>query len=214
MAVRYYDNALLKKIRDWVIDPNINILGPEDTRQLFAIKSDRDKDKALKLPLIVLSRTSYCDLINPNKQALSYDGGHFQANDQKSGVLNAIPIKISYELSIYTRYFDEADEYARNFAFNLINYPSVEINIPYQNANITHRSKISLNNRITDNSNQSNRLAPDQFYRISLNFDINDAYLFSIPILRNYKVLEDAEVSIWNDITNSEEHDTINREDM
>lgn len=205
MAIRYYDDALLKKIRGWVIDPRMNIIGPEDTKEAFAINSDRTHDKPLTLPLIILSRSNYCEIINPNKQALSYDGGHFQANDHRSGVLNAIPIKISYQLDIYTKHYTEADEYARNFAFNLINYPSVEISIPYQNANITHRSKISLNNRIADNSNQSNRLAPDQFYRISLNFDINDAYLFSIPIMYNYEILEDAEVRIWNDITNSEE---------
>ena len=205
MAVRYYDEALVNKIRNWVIDPNMNIISPSDTKQFFALNSDRDKDAPLKLPAIVLSRDNYCELINPNKQALSYDGGHVKATETKSAVLNAIPIKISYELSIYTRYFDEADEYARNFAFNLINYPSVDINIPYQGANIPHRSTISLNNRISDNSNQSSRLAPDQYYRISLNFDINDAYLFSVPIMYNYDTEEDTKVSFWNDIKNHEE---------
>ena len=203
MAVRYYDNELLNKIRSWVIDPNMKILGPADARQFFQQRADRTHDKALALPQIVLSRTGYCDINNPNKQALSYDGGHIETvSDRRSGVLNAIPIKISYELSIYTRYFDEADEYARNFAFNLINYPSVDINIPYQGANIPHRSTIDLNNRISDNSNQSGRLAPDQYYRISLSFDINDAYLFSIPILYNYETADDGSVHIYNDVTN------------
>ena len=200
MAVRYYDEALVNKIRNWVIDPNMNIISPADTKQFFALNSDRSKDAPLKLPAIVLSRNNYCEIINPNKQALSYDGGHIKANEMKSAVLNAIPIKISYELSIYTRYFDEADEYARNFAFNLINYPSVDINIPYQGANIPHRSTIDLNNRITDNSNQTNRLAPDQYYRISLNFDINDAYLFSVPIMYNYDNSDDSDIYIYNDI--------------
>ena len=97
MAIRYYDEALLKKIKDWVIDPKMNILGPTDTKQTFAINSDRTKDAALKLPLITLSRENYCEIVNPNKQALSYDGGHINiVSESRSGVLNAIPIKISY----------------------------------------------------------------------------------------------------------------------
>ena len=78
----------------------------------------------------------------------------------------------------------------------------MDINIPYQGANIPHRSTIDLNNRISDNSNQSGRLAPDQYYRISLSFDINDAYLFSIPILYNYETADDGSVHIYNDVTN------------
>ena len=205
MAIRYYDEALLKKIKDWVIDPKMNIIGPTDTKQMLAINSDRDKDSPLKLPMIVLSRDNYCEIANPNKQALSYDGGHIDiVSEKRSGVLNAIPIKISYQLDVYSRYFDEADEYIRNFVFNLINYPTVIINIPYQGTNIKRQVRISLNNRITDNSNQSNRLAPDQFYRISLNFDINDAYLFSIPIMYNYEIDEGTEIKVLEEITNSE----------
>lgn len=177
------------------------MLGPDESRQFFQQLADRTKDKPLSLPQIVLSRAGYCDLNNPNKQALSYDGGHIEiVNERRSGVLNAIPIKLSYQLDIYTRYFEEADEYARNFIFNLINYPSLEINIPYQNANIKHKSQITLNPRITDNSNNSGRLAIDQFSRVSINFDINDAYLFSIPIMYNYDV-DESSYLIYNDIT-------------
>ena len=201
MSIRYYDDALLKKIRDWVIDPKVNILGPTDPRQTFALNSDRTKDKALTLPLISLSRVGYCDIQNPAKKALSYDGGHFKANDERSGVLNAVPIKLSYQLDIYTKHYVEADEYARNFIFNLINYPTVTINIPYQNANIKHNSTINLNGRVSDNSDQNGRLAPDQFYKISLNFDINDAYMFSIPVMYNYEILEDSSI-LMQDNTN------------
>ena len=179
-----------------MIDPNVNILSPSEAKDTFRIISDRNNDEALKLPLIVLSRSEYCELINPNKQALSYDGGHIKASEQKSSVLNAIPIRISYELSIYTRYFEECDEYARNFAFNLIDYPNVEINIPYQGVDIKHKSSIVLDPRIADNSNGSGRLSPDQFYRISFNFDLVDAYLFSVPYLYNYYLDYDGNVRV------------------
>lgn len=200
MAVRYYDEALIEKIKRWVIDPKMKILGPSEARELFRQNSDRDFDKAMTLPLIVLSRDNYCEINNSNKQALSYDGGHIDiVNEKRSGVLNAIPIKLTYELSIYTRYFEEADEYARNFIFNLINYPTLDINIPYQNANIAHRSKIYLDNRVIDNSGNSGRLARDQYSKISLTLEINDAYLFSIPILYNWDIVEETQIGFEED---------------
>ena len=204
MSVRYYDEALVNKIKRWVIDPNMKILGPNEAKQMWRIESDRDFDKAMTLPLITLTRDGYCEVINTNKQALSYDGGHIDiVSERKSGVLNAIPIKLSYELSVYTRYFDEADEYARNFIFNLVNYPTVDINIPYQNANIMHRSKIYLNNRVEDNLND--KLVRDQFTRITLSLDINDAYLFSIPIYYNYEMDDSGDIYVVNDLNEVEE---------
>ena len=199
MAVRYYDEALLKKIRDWIIDPGVKVLSPTESREMLQMNADRTRDVPLSLPMVTLSRENYCEIINPNKQALSYDGGHIDiVSEKRSAVLNAIPIRISYELSIYARYFEEADEYARNFIFNLINYPTVDIVIPYQNTNITHRSKIALNGRVADNSSSS-RLARDQLSRISIEFDVNDAYLFSIPVMYNYNIVDDGSVKVVTD---------------
>ena len=206
MSVRYYDKAMVDKIKRWVIDPKMRVLGPSEAKALFQQNSDRDLDKAMSLPVIVLSRDNYCEVVNTNKQALSYDGGHIDiVSEKKSGVLNAIPIRLSYTLSIYTRFFEEADEYARNFIFNLVNYPTVDINIPYQNANIAHRSKIYLNNRVEDNSNSSGRLSQDQFTRITLSLDINDAYMFSIPIYYNYEYDDSGDIYVVNDSNKVEE---------
>lgn len=206
MSVRYYDKAMVDKIKRWVIDPKMRVLGPSEAKALFQQNSDRDLDKAMSLPVMVLSRDNYCEVVNTNKQALSYDGGHIDiVSEKKSGTLNAIPIKLSYTLSIYTRFFEEADEYARNFIFNLVNYPTVDINIPYQNANIIHRSKIYLNNRVEDNSNSSGRLSQDQFTRITLSLDINDAYMFSIPIYYNYDIDDSGDIYVVNDSNKVEE---------
>lgn len=206
MSVRYYDKAMVDKIKRWVIDPKMRVLGPSEAKALFQQNSDRDLDKAMSLPVIVLSRDNYCEVVNTNKQALSYDGGHIDiVSEKKSGTLNAIPIRLSYTLSIYTRFFEEADEYARNFIFNLVNYPTVDINIPYQNANIIHRSKIYLNNRVEDNSNSSGRLSQDQFTRITLSLDINDAYMFSIPIYYNYDIDDSGDIYVVNDSNKVEE---------
>lgn len=198
MAIRYYDEALVEKIKSWVKDPNMKVLSPNDSTRLFQLKADLNSDKPLTLPFIAISRDSDIEIINTNKHALTYDGAHLEVDEDKSKQLNAIPIKISYQLDIYTKYFAEADEYLRNFIFNLINYPRLSIEIPYNNSKITHNFTIQLESTVSDNSDIPERLIAGQFTRMSLKFYIDDAYLFSVPFMKNWKV-EVGEVEIYNE---------------
>jgi len=198
MAIRYYDEALVEKIKSWVKDPNMKVLSPNDSTRLFQLKADLNNDKPLTLPFIAISRDSDIEIINTNKHALTYDGAHLEVDEDKSKQLNAIPIKISYQLDIYTKYFAEADEYLRNFIFNLINYPRLSIEIPYNNSKITHNFTIQLDSTVSDNSDIPERLIAGQFTRMSLKFYIDDAYLFSVPFMKNWKI-EVGEVEIFNE---------------
>ena len=198
MAIRYYDEALVEKIKSWVKDPNMKVLSPNDSTRLFQLKADLNNDKPLTLPFIAISRDSDIEIINTNKHALTYDGAHLEVDEDKSKQLNAIPIKISYQLDIYTKYFAEADEYLRNFIFNLINYPRLSIEIPYNNSKITHNFTIQLDSTVSDNSDIPERLIAGQFTRMSLKFYIDDAYLFSVPFMKNWRI-EVGEVEIFNE---------------
>ena len=200
MAVRFYDEALKNKIQGWIKDPNIKVLSPSDTTRLFQIKSDEINDKPITLPLISLSRDSSVRIRNANKRVMSFDGVRVRAvdNETKEEInpgraykLNAIPVAITYQLDIYTRYYEEADEYARNFLFNLINYPKLTIEIPYNNVCLTHDSNINLDNNIEDNSDVPLKLFPDQFYRWTLTLTIEDAYIFSVPLKENVLIDEE-----------------------
>ena len=188
MAVRFYDEAVFEKIKHWVKDPNMRILKPNETSRLFQLTADQTNDKPITLPLITLSRDNNMDIISTTKKALSYDGPHIAATTEKSELLNGIPIKLSYQLDIYTKYFAEADEYARNFIFNIINYPRISIEIPYNDAKIRHDSTLLLESTVSDNSDIPERLISGQFTRMSLRFDIDDAYLFSVPFMDNWKI--------------------------
>lgn len=199
MAIRFYDSAIYEKIKNWVRDPNMHILGVDESTRLFQLHADETSDKPVKLPLIAISRDSSYEILSTSKRALSYDGARLAATEQKSQVLNAIPIKISYQVDIYTKYFAEADEYARNFIFNLINYPKVQIDIPYNNANIQHNSTISLETNITDNSNISERLISGQFTRMTIRFTVDDAYLFSIPFMENWGINYTGDIYVEGD---------------
>ena len=200
MAVRFYDEALKNKIQDWIKDPNIKVLSPNDTTRLFQIKSDETNDKPITLPLISLSRDSSVRIRNANKRVMSFDGVRVRAVDSETKEeinpgraykLNAIPVAITYQLDIYTRYYEEADEYARNFLFNLINYPKLTIEIPYNNVSLTHDSNINLDSNIEDNSEVPLKLFPDQFYRWTFTLTIEDAYIFSVPLKENILIDEE-----------------------
>lgn len=236
MAIRYYDQALVDKIKAWIKDPNMVVLSPSDSTRLFQLRSDQQNDTKLTLPMIAISRDSEIEIISTTKKALSYDGVHIgkdyklyelkklydsgkiplnsikdyleekgyitkgeQVNildlinnydDSVSKVLNAVPIKITYQLDIYTKYFAEADEYARNFIFNFINYPKLSIEIPYNNAKVLHDSTVLVESTISDSSDIPERLIAGQFSRMTIRLSIDDAYLFSVPFMDNWKVEE------------------------
>lgn len=194
MGVVLYDTAVLNKIKNWVRDPNMTITSPDETSRLFSYIADIENDKPIKLPLIALRREPEIVLLNANKVPLTHAGAVFQADaaiegtdyTNKSVQLNAIPIRINYQLDIYTRYQKEADEYVRNFVFNIVNYPKLQVTIPYNDANIDHEANIRLITQITDNSAIPERLFPGQFTRWTLKFFIDDAYLWSVPVKDNF----------------------------
>lgn len=186
MAIAYYDNALLEKIKSWVNDPNMKITGPDETRRLFQYQADIKDDKPIQLPLIALRRGRDVDILSTNKKPLTFDGATLEANAKQSGMLNGIPIAIKYQLDIYSRYYEEADEYVRDFIFNFINFPKLKIEIPYNNAKIEHISNVRLEQTVVDNSDIAERLAPGQFTRFTLSLYIDDAYIFDYKFRNNY----------------------------
>jgi hypothetical protein len=117
-----YDEALLKKLQNWIKDDKIKITGPSETRRLFTYLGDITGDKAIDLPLITLRRLSPLRVLNTAKKPLTFDGYRKDNTGEKGDQLNAIPIQLDYQIDIYTRYFDESDEYIRNFIFNIINW--------------------------------------------------------------------------------------------
>ena len=201
MAVRYYDEALLEKIKKWVKDPNMTITGPDETRRLFQYLGDINDDKPLKLPIIALRRLTPVRILSTNKKPWTYDGWRKNNNGEKGDQLNAIPIEINYQLDIYTRYMAEADEYIRNFIFQIINHPKLSIEIPYNNAKITHDSNIRLSENIDDNSGIPERLIEGQFTRLTLSINIDDAYLFDYRIKDNWRVESELQVALKDSTT-------------
>lgn len=188
MSVAIYDKALLTKFKRWIKDKNLTILGVDQTSRLFRYRADTNNDKPIQLPLISLSRNPTVSIVSTSKRPLSYDSSTREYTEDKTNKLNAIPIKISYQLDIYCRYVEEVEEYVRNFVFNIINYPKLDIEIPYKNSKIISNSYLSIDSEINDNSDISERLIEDQFTRRTITFSLNDAYLYDYKTLDNWKI--------------------------
>jgi len=195
MAIRFYDKALVEKIQKWIADPNLRILKPNETTRLFQTLADLGDDKPIQLPVISIQRDPTINVTIPTKRPMTFNGvkiSDYTGDELPDKInimhLDAIPIEINYQIDIYTRKYEEGDEYIRNFIFNFVNYPRMTVTIPYNGANIEHVCYTRLNSTVSDNSDVPNKLFPDQFTRWTMNIRIDDAYLFSVPVSEAAKI--------------------------
>lgn len=206
MAVRYYDDAVANKINSWLPkDKNrkIQVLKPDETKRLFSIEADEKNDKPLTLPLIALSRSNTVSLKQKTMTPMSFDGLMLDSDGKHTLQLNGIPIYLSYQLDIYTRRYDEGDELLREFVFKLINNPQIVIELPYNNQKFKHVATIEMQTDIEDTSDISERLFSGQFTRWTLRFDIDGAYLFSLPYVDNVSI-DGYELEVRQDLSKYE----------
>ena len=190
MSTKLYDDALVEKIKNWTQNTKITIVGPDESRRLFEIIADKTNDKPIQLPFIVITRNRGFQIqdFGLGKQPMSFDGLTLNANNEKASQLNSIPISIPYQVDVYTRYFEEADEYIRNLVFNFINFPKIEVTIPYNNENYKHVASITLDSNVEDNSDIPERLVAGQFTRMTITFTIEDARLWDVRYRDVYQI--------------------------
>ena len=216
MACRYYDDLIVEKLKRWLPETtNLRVLKPDETKRFFELTADDNKDEPFSLPLLAVSRSTEVELLSTVKSPKSYEGLRLIPNNIKTDLsdlkgddykkaraaiptgvytFNVIPIKLNYQLDIYTKTAEECDEYLRNFLFKLINNPVIKVLIPYNNFNIEHIANIRVLNQISDTSSISERLFSGQFTRWTIQIKIQDAFLFSIPYKKNWCMIADPDV--------------------
>ena len=209
MAVRFYDEALLKKFQKWTADTQVHLTGINETKRLFEVVVDTNNDRPIQFPLIALSRNGGYTIQEKYKQPRSYNGSALVVTTDSGAKLHAIPIGISYQIDIYTRELAEADEYARNIVFNIINYPKLNIEIPYEDSGLTHDANIRLITDVEDNSDIPERLISGQFTRFTIGIDIDDAYLFDVRVKDNLRIVDVATSSPIPDMPEKLEHQVL-----
>lgn len=189
MACRYYDDMLVAKLLKWLpTTSNLRVLNPSESKRLFELTANDNKDKPMTLPLVALSRGKDIELLSTVKQPRSYDGLKLLSSDDGTYQFNVLPIKLIYDLNIYTKTADEADEYVRTFLFKLINNPVIKVRIPYNGTELEHIANIRVMNNVSDTSDISERIFSGQFYCWTIQLEIQDAFLFNIPYRKNWKL--------------------------
>ena len=193
MSVYLYDEALVSKIKYWTEKTQIHVYGVDEIRDLFQVIADENKDKPITLPILTITRPKGYTIINSNKQPTTYNGIRVIQGQETASMLAKIPINIQYQFDVYTRFQKEADMYMRNLVFNIINYPTLSINIPYRDINFKHNANIRITSDVMDTSNNSVKLFNGQFTRLSVTVNIDDAYLWDLRVANNLSI-EDANI--------------------
>lgn len=206
MAISYYDEAVTQKIKTWLADTSkLRVLSPDESNRLIQLAADDSKDKPLKLPLIAVSRNKDIELESAIKQNKSFDGFIINRDEETATTvhMNVIPIKTTYQLDIYTKKRIEADEYVRQYLFKLINNPQIIIEIPYphkDNCVLRHTANLRVLNTISDTSDIPTHIFAGQFYKWTIQLELQDGFLFSIPQKVGWKIV-DTEVIAADKIT-------------
>jgi hypothetical protein len=79
----------------------------------------------------------------------------------------------------------------------LINNPLLKIEIPYNDLKIEHTAYIRVLPNIANTSSISERIFSGQFTRWTIQFELHDAFLFSIPYKNNWKLLDPEVETSW-----------------
>lgn len=184
MAISYYDEAITQKIKNWLADSSkLRVLSPDESSRLIQLAAEDSNDKPLKLPIIAISRNKDIELESAIKQNKSFDGFIIKQDAQTATTvhMNVIPIKTTYQLDIYTKKRIEADEYVRQYLFKLINNPQIIIEIPYNNYIVKHTANLRVLNTISDTSDIPTHVFSGQFYKWTIQLELQDGFLFSVP---------------------------------
>lgn len=191
MAISYYDEAITQKIKSWLADSTkIRVLSPDESTRLIRLSAEDSKDQPLKLPLISISRNKDIEITSTIKQNKSFDGLVIGRDESEMTTIhmNVIPIKTTYQLDIYTKKRIEADEYVRQYLFKLINNPQIIIEIPYNNCLVKHTANLRVLDTVSDTSDISTHIFPGQFYKWTIQLELHDGFLFSIPQKQGWRV--------------------------
>jgi hypothetical protein len=214
LAISYYDEAITQKIKCWLADSSqLRVLSPDESTRLIQLNAEDSGDRPLKLPLIAISRNKDIEIESAIKQNKSFDGLIIGKDEETATTvhLNVIPIKTTYQLDIYTKKRIEADEYVRQYLFKLINNPQIIIEIPYPHKpgyKVRHTANLRVLNTVSDTSDIPTHVFPGQFYKWTIQLELQDGFLFSIPQKQGWKIIG-VEVTAADKISDPESEELL-----
>ena len=169
-----YDEAITNKFRTIFRDSRITVQPPDNAIRYVAQLSDDN----VTFPLINLNRTDWSIRDSDISWAQSRTGVVNRINkDNTISVMRAIPIRMEYQVDVYTVDRFTNDEIYRELIFYFLKNPTLEVEIPYT-VEGKHVFNFDINPDIQDNSDTVEHINKGVLYRYTSTWVVKDAYLF------------------------------------
>ena len=174
MSVDFYDKAIIKHFREIFDDNRISILPVE---QAIRFTAQLRQDNVV-FPLISTNRLGYSLKLNEvNFNALRQGGFQNRGADGINTFAQIIPIRINYQVDVFTVSKAQGDALLRELIFHLMLHPTLQVDVPYQ-LDMTHNFNLFLENDIVDNSDTVEHVNKGVLFRNTITLYTDDAYLF------------------------------------
>lgn len=196
MSVKCYDDAIVEQFRELFRDSTISIIPPENAiRHIAQLRQDN-----VKFPMISIMRSGY-SIVSSNVNHTAKMTGSFTTRDGNNNNVFAqtIPIRIEYQLDVFTVDRWSCDEIIRELIFYFYQSPTLVAHFDY-GLNIDHNFNIFLEDDVVDNSDTVEHVNTGVMFRNTLTFYTDDARLFhsskqiqgevvaSVDILKSKKI--------------------------
>lgn len=174
MSAYLYDQAVVDRLRKITGDGRIHVIDPD---QAVTFLAQFSKDK-VKFPAIVLSRKSV-SLLDYKNQVVALKGQTARVGEDNILVkAKLIPMRIEWNLDIYTVDRYSCDEIVRELIFYFTSSPRFEVEVPYQ-LDIKQNFDVFLSPEIADNTDLIEFPNRGEFFRETLSLWTENAHMFS-----------------------------------
>lgn len=191
MSVYLYDQALTERLRKVTGDSRIHVIDPDQSVNFFAQISHDE----VEYPAIVLSRKSV-SLLDYRNQPVALKGQTAKIKDDNLVVkAQLIPMRIDWNLDVYTVDRYTCDEIIRELVFYFVSNPRFEVQVPYQ-LDIAQNFDIMISPEIVDNTDLVEFQNRGEFFRETLSLWTENAHMFSSRL--QYPVYSVPDVDVKN----------------
>ena len=195
-----YDKAIVDDLQnsfnpDSVDDPVVKVFDPESITALVA----QLKEDAVTLPVVAITRDTDSGSIDPDRSNFTrLHSGVVNLIDPETNMLyreKAIPIRLSYAITVLTSNTADMDELIRELMFHYTQMYYLQIVVPYEHPRKLAFGVVLDENAINRQSGSSEYMKSGQLYQTILKIRCEGAVLLhnTPQKLRNlqYKITED-----------------------
>lgn len=175
MSTYIYDDAIIDDLRRLTGDERISI---QPVNNVFRTVARMNNDDIV-MPLISLTRTGWSLISGRKNHMMKFDGtwAEYNPREDRYARLQAMPIRISYQLDVWTKTRKENDEILREIIWYYSTHPTLHVTIPY-GLNVDHVFNIFIDEDVEDNSDIVEHQNRGEYFRQTISIYTDDAYLW------------------------------------